>query len=241
MTELVYAIDVSNWQPSDLTALIRQHHPTHVVVRLSTESEALRQHARRQLETAVAEGCTVSGYHWIYWDGDSPEAEVADALAVAAGFELRRLWMDCEGDNPGMAFVEDRLSRAVAQAEAQGRACGIYVGANWWRQNGNSHGFTRLPLWLADWDEVPNLDVDDLPGGWTKLGGKQWSTTNDTLDRDVFDAEVLRLPTTSEICAPWISAAADTLNRYEALKQGLRTELAHPKLSRHRLQALLDS
>lgn len=194
MTSILYAIDVSNWQPADLGPLIAQHKPQHVVVRLSTESQHHVDIAREQLSTALQAGCTVSGYVWCYLN-QSPAEHTAHALSVADGFPVDLVWFDLEGDSAN-GQLDNWLSQAVALVEARKKRAGVYTSAGWWRDNGDSQGFGRLPLWLADWTGEPNLDPPTLGwfGGWTTLGGRQWSDTNGTLDRDVFDPAVIAQP-----------------------------------------------
>lgn len=217
---LVWGCDVSNYQPADLGPLIAQHKPQHVVVRLSTESQHHLDIARQQLATARQAGCTLGGYIWAYW-GEAPEQHAANALSVAEGFDLQMVAIDCEDEDPGLAKLEDWLARAVAQLESQGQRCWVYSSRGWWTRNGDSHGFVRLPLWVAQYDGIPELDIVGLFGGWTEAAGKQWS--DQPIDRDVFDAAVIRPP--DDPCA--------------ALRNGLRAELARKRLSRKRLAALL--
>jgi GH25 family lysozyme M1 (1,4-beta-N-acetylmuramidase) len=187
-TDLQDGIDVSNYQPADLSGLIAQYDPTHVVVRASTESSRHRTIARQQIRSALDAGCTVSAYIWAYFD--LPPAEhAADAISVMDGLPVERYWVDCEDVCPP-GKLEDWLSRAVALIEARGKQSGVYTSRGWWQAHGDSHGFTRLPLWTAQWDEVPTLESVVLYGGWRSAAGKQYSTTGETLDRNVFDGAV---------------------------------------------------
>lgn len=213
---LVYAIDVSNWQGADIAPLIAQHEPQHVVVRLSTESQRHIDLARQQLATALQAGCTVSGYVWAYWHL-SPTEHTEMALSVAHGFPLAMVWFDCE-DDPG-GRLDDWLSQAVDLAERRGHRCGVYARKSWWLANGDSRGFTRLPLWVAQYDGIPELDIVGLFGGWQRAAGKQWSDS--PIDRDVFDPAVL---------------APDPTQK---LREGITAALAQLDATRARLAELL--
>ncbi len=231
---LVYALDVSNWQGDQLAAMIARHRPDHVVVRLSTESPAMITLARDQLKVASDLGVSVSGYLWADWTAE-PELHTILALHTGAGFDLRRVWIDCEQGEPGQAVLEDWLSRAVAVAEAAGAHCGVYTTVDWWQRQGNSQGFTRLPLWLAFWDLTATLALEGrwaspLPGGWATLSGKQWDGGDagvalDHVGRDVFNSAVLEHLDPESSCA--------------ALRVALRAELAKPRLNRKRLERLV--
>lgn len=187
MTIPVSGLDVSNWS-GDITQLLQTWHPFHVVVRLSTESQQHRDIARQQFEAALWDGATVSGYVWCDWSV-SPEERTADALSVATGFPLTMVWFDAEEGNPG-GQVDDWLSRAVNLAERRGNRAGVYCNAGWWRAQGDSQGFARLPLWLASWDNQPTLAGLDLPGGWTAAAGHQYQGDPDL---SVFDEGVATL------------------------------------------------
>lgn len=97
----IYSIDVSNWQGNDIRPLISQHQPTHVVVRASIESEALRQIAISQCKQVIEIGCTLDIYSWMYpWT--NPEQAVNGWLSVPgdAGTPFHNLWIDVEETNP---------------------------------------------------------------------------------------------------------------------------------------------
>jgi GH25 family lysozyme M1 (1,4-beta-N-acetylmuramidase) len=118
-----------------------------------------------------------------------PAEHTANAMSVMDGLPIEYYWFDCEDVCPP-GRLESWLSQAVGLIEHRGKRAGIYTSRGWWQAHGNSHGFTRLPLWTAQWDEVPTLESVVLYGGWLAAAGKQWSTTGETLDRNVFDGSV---------------------------------------------------
>ena len=95
MPALVHAIDVSSHQPRDLSAIIGQHRPAHVVVRMYLPEESPPQeHSVAQVESARANGCSVGAYVWAYRSSD-PRETVRDGLALArrCGLEPPVLWI----------------------------------------------------------------------------------------------------------------------------------------------------
>lgn len=183
---LVPGLDVSNYQPADVTALVSQYNAKHVVVRASTESDQHRQITRQQCATALQAGCTIGAYIWAYWELD-PVSHVKNAMATVQGFDLATVWIDCEDGAPGAA-LDDWLSRAVAQIEQMGYRAGIYTGTPWWRAQGDSRGFMRLPLWIANYGSAPAIDSVPIPDGWTQAAAHQWTST--PVDQNVFRPSV---------------------------------------------------
>lgn len=184
---ILKAIDVSSHQPKDLTDIIAQHQPQHVIVKIYTSAENIPfSHTAAQVASAKANGCTVGGYVWAYRSVD-PIRTIDDVVARCASINLvlPLLWIDCETyDGPPFDPGPDAnwLARAVDHAEnTYGMKCGIYTGQWWIRGHfpGGEPGFaqfSRLPLWLSEYDNDPNIDnADTIPQGWASLAAKQYS------------------------------------------------------------------
>jgi len=191
---LVRGIDVSNYQPADLTELIHRYQAEHIVVRLSTESQRHREIAITQLHSAVANGCTVSGYIWCYWDLDAA-AHISAALDVAdeAGVPLVMVWLDAEDtESANHQRIVTWLHEATVLVEQRGQRCGIYTARWFWDSYVRSEEFAHLPLWAAQYDNEPTLESVQLFGGWSRemLRGKQYSA--DEIDLNVFSELVAR-------------------------------------------------
>jgi hypothetical protein len=157
-------------------------------------------HARAQIASARAAGCTVGGYVWCYGTLD-PRKTVRDAIALArsANLALPVLWLDCEKytdsrgvTDPGPDAVW--LRAAIDESRKLGVRPGIYTGGWWWHEvMANTREFSDVPLWAAEYDGNPDL-ADFAPfGGWTRASGKQWAEklpSGAGLDQDVFLDEV---------------------------------------------------
>lgn len=188
------AIDVSSHQPRDLSGLIAQFRPDHVIVKGYLPGESISQdHTRAQVRSARNNGCTVGMYVWCYRSFD-PIRTIDDIIALCASIDLvlPLLWLDCEtyGDpvtDPGPDA--EWLARAVEHAEnTYGMACGVYTGLWWIRGHfpGGEWGFqdfARLPIWLSDYDNHPDINDVTLPQGWAEAAAKQYSAT--PIDQDV--------------------------------------------------------
>lgn len=194
-TALVRAIDVSNYQPADLTALIRQAQATHVVVRLPVPQEpaSFADIARAQLASASANGCTTSGYFWPYADND-PAGSVDFALGAARGIPLAVLWVDVERSSYEPVNL-DWLGAAFAACDARSQRCGVYTSKSQWAAlYGADTPYGPIgsrPLWFARYDGAADLVTGFEPfGGWTAPSGKQF--TSSPVDTSLFFAEVTR-------------------------------------------------
>lgn len=225
MPEIIHGIDVSNYQPRDLSGIIAEHRPGHVVVRMFLpEERPPQEHSMDQIKSARSNGCSVGTYVWAYRSLD-PRKTVRDAIDLARRCELEPpvLWIDCEtyvegGEVRDAGPDAEWLRTAVDECRVLGVQPGIYTGAWWWRQYmSNSAEFADLPLWTATYDEVADLGKVALFGGWTRAGGKQYSEQlpdGRSLDRNVFLEEVCvarARPTneTLERLAEWQTARKD--------------------------------
>jgi hypothetical protein len=186
MSNQLNAVDVSSHQPRDLSRIIAEYQPDHVIVKLYTSVEHISfEHSEAQVRSAWEHGKTVGGYAWAYRSA-SPERTIDDVIARCAsiGLVLPLLWIDCEtyhgGNTVDPGPDADWLSRAVARAEdVYGMSCGIYTGI-WWI-NGHFPGgqaefakFNRLPLWLSEYDGIADINNIVLPQGWTEVAAKQF-------------------------------------------------------------------
>jgi len=197
MPTLVRGIDVSSHQASDLGALIGEHTPKHIVVRLYLPDETPPQsHTTAQIASARAAGCTVGGYVWCYFEFD-PRKTVRDAIALARSVNLNLpvLWLDCETYKNRDGSIDRGpdapwLRAAIAECRALGVRPGIYTAGWWWRDfMDNTTEFSDVPLWAADYNGTTDIDDVRMFGGWTKASGKQWAEklpSGAGLDQNVF-------------------------------------------------------
>jgi hypothetical protein len=173
--QAVYALDVSvytrmiSWSEYEC---LWSEGVRHVIV--GTQDPTV---AAQQLDFAVDSGMTVDLYVYLYWDA-SITAQVQEALSLAEGRPVGRLWLDVEEDPDGRSST--RLIQLVREGlDACGTfPCGIYTGAGFWISHmGNTELFSDVPLWYARYEEPNNLDdfESERFGGWTSAIGKQYS------------------------------------------------------------------
>lgn len=188
MSTQLNAVDVSSHQLRDLSRIIAEYQPDHVIVKLYTSVENISfEHSAAQVRSAWNHGKTVGGYAWAYRSA-SPEKTIDDVIARCAsiGLVLPLLWIDCEtyhdkdGNLVDAGPDADWLSRAVARAEdVYEMPCGIYTGI-WWIDEHFPGGqaefakFNRLPLWLSEYDGIGDIDNIVLPQGWSEVACKQF-------------------------------------------------------------------
>ena len=190
-TVTVKAIDVSSHQPANLTSIIHMLEPKHVISKLYMPWESISfDHTAQQIASARSNGCTVGGYVWAYRSQD-PIATIDNVITRCGsiGKDLPLLWIDCEtcydasSDTVDPGPDAEWLSRAVDHAErVYGMKCGIYTGI-WWIDGHFPGGqaefsnFSRLPIWLSQYDNNPDINSTRLPMGWTEAACKQYSGT----------------------------------------------------------------
>lgn len=187
---ILKALDVSSHQPANLTSIIHQHRPDHIITKLYMPWESISfNHSAQQVASAKDNGCSVGGYVWAYRSQD-PIATIDAVIdrCASIGMVLPLLWIDCETyDTPTIHDPgpdAEWLARAVDHAErVYGMKCGIYTG-RWWVRDHFPGGeaefanFSRLPLWLSEYDSNPDInDADTMPQGWTSLACKQYTAT----------------------------------------------------------------
>jgi len=190
-------MDVSSYQPTDLTLLIAEHRIEHVVVRLYVPGEEPPQDiSRAQIASARANGCTVGGYMWAYAAFD-PVVSVGQVLSLArnCGEWLPVLWIDWEEYEGEPVPDFDWILRAVNQCHAYPVRPGIYSRYGWLMEHltgGQRQSLIDLGvvLWLAQYDGQQTLDDVQMPSWWPRglLLGKQYQ--GDPIDLNVFKREV---------------------------------------------------
>jgi hypothetical protein len=133
--------------------------------------------ARHQLEMCARGGMTLDAYCWLSWSRDVRTA-VATALRVIDGFDVRRLWLDCEEASGGRSPAEIVALIGSAVDACGAFPCGIYTARWWWpAATGDSAAFEHLPLWHAEYpfregykpdaQEAPAFESFKPYGGWT--------------------------------------------------------------------------
>ncbi len=131
----------------------------------------------------------MAGYWWLYADiGSRDQARDAVALARECGLN-GILWIDVEDYTDGSAPSLQDIRDAIDECEKLGVRPGIYSGQWVFDKhfpNVTEFAEARVPLWVSQYDGVPNLESFKPFGGWTRCAGKQYSA--DQIDRSVFDA-----------------------------------------------------
>jgi hypothetical protein len=185
----VHGLDVSNYQPRDLSGLIQQYNIQHVVVRLWLPGEKPDPgYALDQIWSALANGCTVSGYFWAYraWE---PEWSVDEALELWARAGVGQIPnLACDVESYGYEGCPDEAwaRRARAQTHANEALACTYI-ADWvvdsyWGSY-VSPDFADTESWLANYN---GQVVPTCPSNyWTTQVGHQFS--GNPVDLNSFD------------------------------------------------------
>jgi hypothetical protein len=194
---LARGIDVASYQPTNLTVLIQQWGIQHLSIRMyqrSMEGPNLQEHSRLQVVSAVANGCSVTTpYYWQY-RGAAAEQQVDESLELATrcGIGVKILFADIEKYTDGSIPTAQQVYDGLNRCAANGIRGGIYTGYYIWRDLLGGATFEGVPLWFADYDHIPDFNVEAFGG--MVLVGKQYSDQapdGTSLDCDVFDASVI--------------------------------------------------
>mgnify|MGYP001582451802 FL=1 len=159
---------------------------TRAIIRISPEAYSGTQ---AQIYALHESGLEMEGY--IYLPLDKPLSNFRSYLDTALFLCLDmvdRVWLDCEED--GLDVIA-RIHEAVERFREF--KVGIYTRRNWWETYiDDPENFSYLPLWDADYDDVPDLEDFTPYGGWTKRFGKQYAGNQPfcgtTVDFNVFAA-----------------------------------------------------
>lgn len=159
----------------------------------SIEGSALQAHSRAQVDSARANGCTVSTpYLWLYSTAN-PVQQVNEAvdLAESCGIGLRLMFLDIEPYTDGSLPSVDQIQAALGACASRGVRGAIYSGAWVWLRLGNP-SLPGVPLWTADYNGDPTLNIAGF--GNMPVIGHQYADrlqSGESVDLDVFDASVV--------------------------------------------------
>ena len=208
---LVYALDVSSHQGTDLGPLVERHKPGHVIIKApcSFELGHLPQIFRQQVASMQRfPDVTLGMYGWAF-QADEPEKMVRSSVelwAETVGHKPPVVWIDCETYGPDInGFSDDGPSvmwmRIAGEVlDRMGVRKGIYSAPLWINQRWGSNSYLLADwlLWLAHWDGNPQLSSSFMPlYDWHELAAKQWAVLlpgQEEIDRDVIRYEYTVAP-----------------------------------------------
>lgn len=181
MPDNVVALDISNHQ-GDLTQdNFNKFKEVGVQTIICGTDGNLQQGVayQRQIQMAQNAGLRTEAYIYLYHTVPDMLARARiklDMIQSVGGVE--QVWMDCEDTEPlHPTYIHNMIVGVRAEITGRGYQTGIYTGRWWWvPRTGNNSEFTDLPLWLASYDGIYELDISGNPmSGWTKLHRKQLS------------------------------------------------------------------
>lgn len=206
MSDLIYGLDVSSYQPRDLSQLIAQLQPQHIVSKLYQPEESIAQaHSIAQIYSCQHNGVIPGGYWWGYRDLD-PKRSVGNVVKLCESFNFAPpvLWCDIEpyrtNDNvPGIGWIVS----AREETERLGYTFGIYSGYWVWQLLGFPTELDDAYAWLAEYNGKQTMELTHVHG-LSRVVGHQW--TSKPVDQNVWLPEAVGL--SGEVSEP----AVPTLN-----------------------------
>ena len=133
---------------------------------------------REQVLALQAAGVEVEAYIYLWFD--EPVASVRTRLNLLNGLGIKRVWLDVEDAEGSMWYTtaqcQDKVRAAVYAIAEYGYEVGIYT-AKWFWGDWMGPEFSYLPLWVAQYDDIPDLAVFNPFGGWSQAAIKQYVGT----------------------------------------------------------------
>lgn len=147
--------------------------------------------APHNIQEAHARGFECHGYTNVSpWHADPVAA--AKGIAGSTWPLIAMLWVDVEIDGVTEAMIQDACNKAKAEKSR----VGIYSARWFWQGRlGNPKWpwLLEYPLWVADYDDDPDLSTAALFGPWPAAYAKQYTNTTNVdgvnIDFDTFTLE----------------------------------------------------
>jgi len=156
----VSGIDVSDWQDPCPMGSLKPTNFMFVYAKVTEGTDYISTTYLQKQKDALAAGLMFGGYHFFDWSQD-PTAQ-AEAFIANVSMERGNLppALDCEGDTAGL--TPDQCVAAMATwlqvvGDAFGRFPVVYMSPSFWSTSlASTDGFTGHPLWVADYNALPN-------------------------------------------------------------------------------------
>ena len=149
--------------------------------------------AEENLMNALAAGLRISGYlNATPWKSGTKAVQHAQTVAGDAWNHMSVLFVDIEIDG----VDQTRIHETCEAAKATGKAVAVYSARWFWQKIGNPKWpwLLEYGLWVADYDNDPNVATSALFGPWAQATHKQYTNTTDVqgvqIDYNTFDLDL---------------------------------------------------
>lgn len=229
---LIKTVDVSSHNPQSLIMLghwVGQGAQALIVHSYhSGEQASLAQTTREWISLARQAGIWTWPYVWLFRSQD-PAQQTREAIELFRDSDMppKLIALDCENYDVDGVFDPGPTAEQILTAAETARSMGVevvlYSNRFWLDAMDGDHEILRgVPAWIANYSIDPTLSVPSPD--WVTVVGHQF--TSHPVDWSIFDLEALQ-------------ALAEGPDPCSAIRNGLRRELARPRISRKRLEALL--
>lgn len=181
---MAIALDISHFTESTSGPLTTQQldDAWDAGVRTFRPSIANQAVAVRQIDAIVDNGhpFNICTYRYYYFGSMLTEAVIDKAFIQRVRdlkYNIQLHSLDIEDTNPNVTTTQ-RILETNQLVEAFGGFCltDLYTAYWYWTQYmSNTQSFNFMPLWFADWDNIPDLNIDPPFGGFTKGHMKQYA------------------------------------------------------------------
>jgi lysozyme len=176
----LYGVDIAGYQSMSRT---RYASYAFVIVKATEGCTFVNSKWRAQVEVAIANGQLIGVYHYCRPEYNSPEAEAKHFFNTIREY-VGRVVLGADWEQRALRYSASWLLRFMREVERlTGTKPLLYIqqsaisGGKY-----NSIADAGYPLWMAQY----NKKMSSRIGAWKKVTIWQYTSTNSTLDKDVF-------------------------------------------------------
>lgn len=192
----VEGIDVSGYQPNTNWPQVKASGRVFAIVKATENTGYVNPYFKQDWEGIKNVGMLRGAYHYFHADTD-PIAQANHFLTTMGPLE--------ENDLPGVLDLEEAMGqskatiaqRALAWLEHVEKATGktpiLYTGPYFWDTNVAASGFTKYPLWVANYGVM----CPSVPGEWQNFTFWQYTSTGpvpgvqgSNVDKNIFNGSL---------------------------------------------------
>ena len=176
----LYGVDIAGYQSTSRT---RYASYAFVIVKATEGCTFVNSKWRAQVEAAIANGQLIGFYHYCRPEYNAPEAEAKHFVSTVREY-VGRAVLAADWEQRALKYPASWLLRFMKEVERLTDIKPLLYIQQSAISGGkyNSIASAGFPLWMAQYNKRMSSQI----GGWKKVTIWQYTSTNSTLDKDVF-------------------------------------------------------